>query len=765
MALFFTRSVVDRIRGRVVVLLLCIALVESVGRSAAGAPDEASIKFLSLNNDGAASTDFSVLPETDLLLPFTWTVPKDDPKTFQLYVTPFRGEEQGKHITVEPSVVELPDLRAKEQRLTIALERPVMTIKLTVPDFPTTGKYKGQVVILHDGRMVRSATLQLDRAKPAQKVTLVIDRPAIRVTDPIWPWSSLPSFTIPVRNDSRWQAMSVFLRVMEVTGPKHSDLDPVENLRLTWNGKPVDDLLRSPPHVAAGAARTIPPRQQSIVTGRFLGLAAGEYTIKLGVAAANVKSDQQPVVTVKMRVRDSVVWALAVLFLAIMLSFIATKGLDSQRRRIALLKKISEIRPSWLRGEPSTLPVVAVRAILKQAEFRNRRWSAALFAPDIVSGRVDKAAQMLGPIRRLRQIRKRISTWNQDQMIRNRAAKRLRGIVADLSPETVDEKQATEIETRLNELEAWLTSDKLYQLYWVDLQTDVKNLIAQVRPVYFDQGDPRDTVTDLINKIESEVQKISAQPSGPQQQNDLRDYIEIEHDYAKLKIMWERLQDDDAEALKELAALLKGKTPLTIDQFFKAADNIAWRRLKDACKQGAEGLEFVSPRKSGIHPLQAYQLIEFEVAPVDRKLGNNYLFKHGLEYRWTLEIETEQDKKKGQPRKLLTKDTSEEPRIIQYVPLTGDLYVSVQLRRKDDPADVVALDDALPIASSGEVGWASAFSFVEVMALAIAAILAVVSGLGTFYFDEAVFGSVKDYIALFIWGAGVDLMKYSIQKI
>ncbi len=385
-------------------------------------------------------------------------------------------------------------------------------------------------------------------------------------------------------------------------------------------------------------------------------------------------------------------------------------------------------------------------------------------------GRVDKAAQLIALIRRVRQIRKRIRKWNQDEMIRNRAEKRLRGIVSELNPETVDEKQVTEIETRLDELEGWLTSDKLYELYWVELKQDIDNLTGQVRPDHFEKGDPRDVVTELIKRIDSQSQQILGKGGAPagsdaQQQHDLSDYIEIERDYAKLKILWERQTDSDDEALKKLVNLLKSDIALRIDQFFLAADDIAWDRLKKVCDKGAQGLEFVLPRKSSIQPIQAYQLIEFEVAPRDPKLGNNYLFKHGLKYRWTLEIVTEKDKKQGKPKKLLTEDTSEEPRIIQYVPSKGGLHVSVQFWRNDDPANVVAIGDPLTIAKSGDFGWTGAFRFVEVMAFSIAALFAVVSGLGTFYFDEPVFGTVKDYIALFIWGAGVDQTKNFIQNL
>jgi hypothetical protein len=51
------------------------------------------------------------------------------------------------------------------------------------------------------------------------------------------------------------------------------------------------------------------------------------------------------------------------------------------------------------------------------------------------------------------------------------------------------------------------------------------------------------------------------------------------------------------------------------------------------------------------------------------------------------------------------------------------------------------------------------------IALGIAALLAVVSGFATFYFPNPAFGTLGDYAALFIWGAGVDQTKNFLQNL
>ena len=168
--------------------------------------------------------------------------------------------------------------------------------------------------------------------------------------------------------------------------------------------------------------------------------------------------------------------------------------------------------------------------------------------------------------------------------------------------------------------------------------------------------------------------------------------------------------------------------------------------------------EFIAPGRNDVAPLEAYQLIQFEIAPNNRMFGNNYLFKHKAEYLWSLVLETNGEKNP------LTQPRTNEPRLVQYVPGPGKLYVSVTLRhgtKSSQRADC----EPLPIQKSSEFGWKSAFQFNEVTALGIASVFAVISGLATFYFGKHGFGSVGDYIALFLWGAGVDQTKNFIQNL
>jgi hypothetical protein len=77
------------------------------------------------------------------------------------------------------------------------------------------------------------------------------------------------------------------------------------------------------------------------------------------------------------------------------------------------------------------------------------------------------------------------------------------------------------------------------------------------------------------------------------------------------------------------------------------------------------------------------------------------------------------------------------------------------------PAGSIAVD----VKEASEYGWLPAFRFADLMALGIAAMFAIISGLGTYYFTAPAFGSVTDYVTLFLWGAGIDQTKNFLQHL
>jgi len=66
---------------------------------------------------------------------------------------------------------------------------------------------------------------------------------------------------------------------------------------------------------------------------------------------------------------------------------------------------------------------------------------------------------------------------------------------------------------------------------------------------------------------------------------------------------------------------------------------------------------------------------------------------------------------------------------------------------------------------SGEFGFIKAFQSVEVMALVLALLAAVGTGMNSSYYKSALEGSMQSYVALFFWGIAADQVKNLLQNL
>jgi hypothetical protein len=745
---------------------LLIIIITLFASASSGADDEKQIIFLNTKATDDAAISYSVMPGDNLFLPFTGTQ-NSIGTIFEFYLTSFHGE-YGDNITVNPGIVELPGLKVKDRHISVLLDRPVLTLKLEIPELPTAGKYTGNLVVQSNNQVQQTITIVLTRATVQRPAQLSVDLKSILIHH-TKPWLFIPgktaNFTMLIRNNnSDWKARGVFLRLLEITTPKGVNFNPGDNLTLKWNGKDANNLWRSPSSETGDSlARVIAPNEQAEISGEFLSLSPGDYNIKLGLGLLNGLPESEQQIILKVEVRDNATWAILILLLAIAISFVANKFLETQYSRSALLRRISEIRPPWLREEPNTLPVVSVRTLLKQAEDRNKNiWVALFSSTEVVADRINKAENILKILSRIRRIREQIKKWNVNKMIKYRAEKRLRKILAEMGWETIDENFIKELEIKLELLEKWFSPDQLYIHYWNDLKEDIENLLTQARPEVFGNNSHQNIITLLHKKIKEQIEALNSE-STKNEEDKQKIIINLGYDYARLKILWESNINEDVDVENKLFDMFKSgedKDWPVINDFWTKADDIVWENLKEACEnKNNKAIEFTSPIINNIQPLQTFQLIQFDVATKPRSIGNNFLFKHGLEYHWSLYLNQQEN------GDALINPVTREPRLVQYVPEKGRLNIEVELCRNGIPSKKVKMDKTIIIEDSSDFGWRGIFRSAEITALVIATLFAVISGLASFYISNPVFGNTGDYIALFIWGAGVDQGKNFLQRL
>jgi hypothetical protein len=227
-------------------------------------------------------------------------------------------------------------------------------------------------------------------------------------------------------------------------------------------------------------------------------------------------------------------------------------------------------------------------------------------------------------------------------------------------------------------------------------------------------------------------------------------------DYATLSALW-----NAHKRPKEFKAELAHRD---LTEILDVADNADWERLRHAV------LKIRVPDSESFDGLEAYVPLQFSVEIDDNpELAQSYLFRHKIVYAWTFTLAPkthwwERLPWVRQPQPTTRKAVSRGPSVVQYFLRPGQAGVQLELRYKNDPIQIPRCD-AIAIQKSSDYGLLSYFERAEMTGWAIAAVMAMVTGLSIFWAKGLVFGSFQDYLSLFIWGVGIDQTKNFIQNV
>jgi hypothetical protein len=691
-------------------------------------------------------------PETTLSVPRDGRIdvtlirakPNEAVKPIDLILSPFR-DEQGNAIAVEMALPAEPD-RPKGQKLAgVRPEASCLTVRLHVPDFPPAAKYKGRLTLVAPGAAPMVWPIRLGRSGPYRPATLVLDRTtiALQITKSFWPRSGAEEAACSVvlrEKSGTWGLDGVTARLEQAAKAPPAGFDLERNVRFTFNGAPVSRFSSWPPaetpppgESREAASRSIPPEGQATVRLAFRRLQAGDYNVTLRFHAANAADDDAQRLTITLQVRHAIGWAILLMVVALGLSFAATKGITILRQRAALRKRIVELHDAWLQSEPQVVPVVLARALLQQVEDLSRSWW--LSAPEEIDARIDRVATLLAVLDRVRLARQEIGRAVVPSLLRARMLAQLDRIVARLGDSPLDESCRKKATADVEELLAWLKQGKVEDAYWRDLKISIAWILNDVRLDAFDDPDARAEI-DRLRKI--------LEAGRDRQPADLPALVSLEEDFARLRIAWERRR---AAEFPDLLALLRQQAP--IERLFQFADDRAWERLRGAAERGQIRIQCLNTGAP-----EAYDSIRFAVITGDPALDASYLFLHGLDFEWSFRLD---DATPLTP-------TTREPKVVHYATKAGTLHVSVCIRRGSQLLQVGPAIDK-PIARSREFAWIRGFKTAEVASTCVSALFALVTGLATYYYKIATFGSPQDYLSLFLWGAGVDQTKNFLQSL
>ncbi len=658
----------------------------------------------------------------------------------------------------------------------VAFDKPILALDLHVPPLPSGGKYTGSLILSGPstsastvpGAAVAPPTIWrfiLTSASDIRPATLVIDQTAVTLSAvrPLCVWNSCessepPVVTVHARDKSgSWPLVGVSVRLEPGLKAPGSGFDPKVHIAASFNGAEAD-LFQAPP----SPERQIPAHGQATISLAFKDLQAGEYTVPLRFTATNSGNDDAQRLAATLQVRNHVLWAIIVLVLGALVSFVATRIVTILRQRGTFLERLRSMRPAWLAEEGPTLPVIWLRAAFRQAEDLSKRFW--LTGQSEIDRRLDAVKSVLEVLDQLRQVRNRIRTTIPEIAVQRRALwnldKIMQQIGQQIGPGPLSEQDVTRVKAQLDELAKWCNPDQKQKYYWADVLPYIRALCTEVK------GIPG------ADKLHTDLKSaISTEPTN------LENMTTAEENYARLKILWELHDVPEAPKLTNKS----GWPAVPIEQVYKDVDEFWWSRLKKP--EAQLKVEGPSPDFS---PLETYAPLTFRVSARDPRLRDSFLMRKKLIWQWTIEIDrTRRWAKKSQlgaqqkgqtigkgsgtesvdDRENRLEVNSTEPQIAQYSPRSGHITAAVKITYDGCTRSAsVPLEKPLIIRKSGDFRVWRIFETADIFAFVLALIVSVISGVATYALDPT-YGSFTQYLALFIWGAGVDQGKNFLQSL
>lgn len=453
--------------------------------------------------------------------------------------------------------------------------------------------------------------------------------------------------------------------------------------------------------------------------------------------ALNSGDDATQRLTVTLQARNHLGWAVLVLLIAALLSFVATRVVTTLRQRAAFLGRVHAMRPYWLGNETPTLPVIWLRATLRQAEDLSRRFW--LSGQSEIDAKLLAAQGMLDVLTRAREVRMRIDGISSFA-VKRRALWKLGSLIHAIPAATLRDQDVTRIKADLDKLDGWGNAAKMEAEYWADLLPAINARHSEVQSAAI--PDSGAAMADALLKLPD----AAAATTPP----DLKQKVAAEEVYQRLSILWDLRNDADL-----VKAVVDMTNTAPIAKVFAVLDNVKWAAVQAATEHSAvEG-------PSG-DPPEAYDPVIFRVAfGVGREVSTSYLVQYKLTYSWTISIFDA--KGKDVPVRTLIIDSSQ-PEIAQYSPQAGAMSATVAIKYNGVVGSNAAQKARTVISASSDFHAGRIIETSDGWAFGIALLTSVISGLAL-YAVKPGFGSLQDYVALFTWGASLDQGKNFIQSL
>jgi hypothetical protein len=486
-------------------------------------------------------------------------------------------------------------------------------------------------------------------------------------------------------------------------------------------------------------SRAIAPGNQTSYDIYVRNLVPGEYTIPLRFSGSNTGPDTPlTLLTLTVHVRDSIVWAILCLFMAMLLSFIVTKILTAQQRRLTMRQRIRDLEAKRT-GDTNSPAAVFVNAMLHLADKLScHNW---LTGADLIDARINSTKAMIGLLNKVHDLRTQLSS-KLSPIVRRRALVALDLLLSELNPSTGDDAKIQAVTAQLASLADWLSDDTFPKAFWTTIAPALLELQKQAAAWSNVPANAKVAVDALVARLKADT---ATPPTAAANVEDAYS------NYVLLKLFFDH--KDDAQVLGQLL-----QAQQDLEQCLHIADKADWDRVQ------ASTLSIHMP-EAPADGFEAYDPLSFSVTSSDPRAEHSYLFRHNVAFAWQFILSQEAKDQSAQAAPLVRLEpTAFGPWITQYFPQRGHVQVSVVLTyaggtKKVDPAPGPTIGD------TRDFGMFRAFAYIEYVSWGIAFLIALVTGLSTQYFKSGAFGSIQDYLLLFLWGVGADQGKNLLQAL
>ena len=533
--------------------------------------------------------------------------------------------------------------------------------------------------------------------------------------------------------------------------------DLKENITFLIDGEEAPDFWGI--SLADDPQRNLQKGQKKLLTIKQSGLKPGTYKTKILLKDLNDEPTDGQELELVVNVRHHIAYPITVIFLAVAFTFGVNVLLKNRRERIQIKSRLRQMDKEWLQDDPSAAASKVLATVNQVDKLSNR---ILIASNDLIGEKLTEADKLIGFLRQLRDIQHEIDR-KPVELMRIRAEKRHRKLKEFLGQYELTGEREQEFTERLKILSGWFgPADEFEKAYTADLEADIKKLMLKMDPARFTEltqdANQSKEIGDFIQALTLHMNDVDA--TGNKQNIDAH---KREKSYAALKVFWDQMEsmsleeNERRQQREDLVNLIRGYhtsqdlDTLDLKLLFHKVDQKQFERVQNNQLE----VTFKTPKSS----VEAFTPVKFELDLEKEGLGEGYLFQYGLKYKWTITIYPRFNRGESI---VLTPET-QVPKVVQYIPYATKFKVEVMgINKSGDKIEIPAREfQSTPaVIFSLDKSLESSLIFATIAST----VVAIFTGILTHYTGDPTFGDLKDYINLFLIGAGIDQSKNFLAR-